>query len=449
MGKPFMPWQRDLYDVALEVDPATGRLAYNEVGVTVPRQSGKTTPDIARKIWRAECSQHLGGRQRMLYAAQTRNDAREKWEDEFLEELKACRAMRGRFTYKLTNGRERIVFRDGSTYGPISTTPTAGHGKVLDDGTLDEAFAQIDDRVEAAWEPAMSTRPSPQLWVVSTAGTAESVYLKGKVDSGRAAAEADTGFGVCYTEYSAPEDADPGDPDVWALCMPALGFTQSLERMHLRYEKYVREGKLPEFLRAYLNLWTERVVDSVIPIRTWRALKDETSAIATGLVLAFDVAPDRSSAAIAAAGLRADGLRHLEVIDHRAGTGWVIPRMVELVARHEPAGVALDRNSPAAALLPELARQLPYLEPRQMSTGNMAQACGALLDGAKDGTFRHLGDPLLEQALAGADRRIINDAWAWKRRTSTCDISPLVAVTAAAWCLSITEPFDAGLLSFG
>ena len=109
--------------------------------------------------------------------------------------------------------------------------------------------------------------------------------------------------------------------------------------------------------------------------------------------------------------------------------------------RQHPADVVVDRNSPAAALVPELLRQLPYLSPTLMTAGQSAQACGQLYDGARDPenprSYRHLGDPLLEQALAGADRRILGDAWAWRRKTSTSDICPLVAVTNALWSLSI------------
>jgi hypothetical protein len=36
LGTPFMPWQRQVADVAMEVDPATGRLAYREVNLTTP-----------------------------------------------------------------------------------------------------------------------------------------------------------------------------------------------------------------------------------------------------------------------------------------------------------------------------------------------------------------------------------------------------------------------------
>ena len=41
-GRPFMAWQAQVADVALEVDEG-GRFCYQLVLVTVPRQSGKTT----------------------------------------------------------------------------------------------------------------------------------------------------------------------------------------------------------------------------------------------------------------------------------------------------------------------------------------------------------------------------------------------------------------------
>src|SRR5215217_7263151 len=79
LGTPLMPWQRHVADVALELDPETGLLAYREVILTVPRQSGKTTLLLAVMTHRAL---GFGQRQRVLYTAQTRNDARKKWEDE-------------------------------------------------------------------------------------------------------------------------------------------------------------------------------------------------------------------------------------------------------------------------------------------------------------------------------------------------------------------------------
>src|SRR4051812_42149759 len=81
----LMPWQRRVLDVALEIDPKTDRLAYREIDLTVPRQSGKTTLLLAVMVHRARA----WDRQRILYSAQTRLDARKKWEDGHVPLLEA------------------------------------------------------------------------------------------------------------------------------------------------------------------------------------------------------------------------------------------------------------------------------------------------------------------------------------------------------------------------
>jgi hypothetical protein len=47
--------------------------------------------------------------------------------------------------------------------------------------------------------------------------------------------------------------------------------------------------------------------------------------------------------------------------------------------------------------------------------------------------MRHLGQPVLDLAVAGATRRELGDRWLWNQETASVDISPLVAVTLAAW----------------
>ena len=70
---------------------------------------------------------------------------------------------------------------------------------------VDEAWAHEDAWLEQGLSPTMITRPQPQLWVVSTAGTHKSAYLRGKVERGRR----DPGSTVAYFEWSAPAGSDP------------------------------------------------------------------------------------------------------------------------------------------------------------------------------------------------------------------------------------------------
>jgi len=426
-----MPWQQYVADVALEIDPGTGRLAYREIALTVPRQSGKSTLILALAVHRALA---FGSRQVIRYGAQTRNDARMKWEDDYVAALEAS-PLRKLFRVRKTNGNEAVLFRNGSRWGITANTEKSGHGSTLDLAFLDEAFSQVDARLEQAFKPAMITRPQAQFYVVSTAGTEDSVYLMGKRDRGRQLVEEGVTRGVAYFEWSAPEDADPADRAVWRRCMPALGHTIAEDAIEADFNSM----DLPEFQRAYLNQWVDKnVTDPVIPHATWVALADRGSQVVDTLVFALDATPDRSGAAIAVAGRRGDGLGHVEVVDARAGTGWVVDRVLELNRRHRPRAWVLDPASAAGAWLPAL--QENGIEPVLITGREMAQACGALYeDVVEAAALRHLDQPQLNAALSGARKRHLSDAWAWHRRDSTVDISPLVAVTLAWHGVALQE----------
>lgn len=420
-----MPWQRHVADVALEVDPGTGHLAYRQVILTVPRQSGKTTLILAVGTHRGL---GFGPRQVIRYGAQTRNDARQKWEDDYVEILQAS-PLRKLFTVRKTNGNEAILFKNRSRWGITANTEKAGHGSTLDLAFLDEAFSQTDHRMEQAFKPAMITRDSPQLWVVSTAGTDDSLYLIDKRDMGRKLAESDVRRGIAYFEWSAPDDADPGDPVVWRACMPGLRSNGGIIDEDAIASEFT-SMKLIEFQRAYLNQWPDRnAAEPVIPHEVWAALVADRLRVERP-VFAVDATPNRDAAAIAAAGRRPDGLGQLEILDSRGGTGWVVDRVVELNRRHRPAAWVLDPASAAGAWLPKL--QEKGIEPVLVTGREMAQACGAFYEAAvEDAAFRHIDDVALNVALSGAKKRPLGDAWAWHRRDSSIDISPLVAATLA------------------
>jgi hypothetical protein len=451
LGKPFMPWQQHVADVAGEIDPRTGKLVYREVRLTVPRQSGKTTLVLAKNLHRMIEAKHFGGRQNLTYVAQTRDKAREKFVDDYIEDLKQIKRLRGRWTPRLSNGSESIRWENGSRWGIESTTEKAGHGSTLDIGDIDEAFAQVDARAEQAMKPAMITRPSPQLWVISTAGTEKSIYLWGKVETGRQLAEGGLDHGVAYFEWSAEDGADPEDPATWWSCMPALGYTVTEDAVRADWLS-MKDTDLGGFCRAYLNSWVPSTyLQQVIPAADWAAVTDPHSQISGDWVVwCLDVSPGSATAAIAVAGPRSDGLAHGEVVDYREGDGWAVPRLVELQGRWGPRPLVIDPAGPAGALLPKLraAGIVEHTKDRPdgllylMSGRDMAQACGALKSGAQAldadavRTWRHPGQQILDDALAGAAKRTLLDSWAWTRTSSSADICPLVALTGALWGLS-------------
>jgi hypothetical protein len=180
-------------------------------------------------------------------------------------------------------------------------------------------------------------------------------------------------------------------------------------------------------------------------VKQWLSLKDQGSEPQDPVVFVYDVTPDRSGAAIGIAGSRDDGLRHVEVVDHRRGTGWVCARLVELAEKWQPAAVLYDEKSPAASLAAAIEDAGVKLTP--VNASEHAQACGMFYDAVDQRTVRHLGTPELVAALRGVVKRPLSEAWAWSRKNSTVDISPLVAVTLALWGLetqaSYREPLAA------
>jgi phage terminase large subunit-like protein len=417
-----MPWQVDVLNVALEVDRVSRLPVYREVRVSVPRRSGKTTMLLAVQIDRS-----LGWRhQRSLYTAQDRQNSRAKWEEQV--EALAESKLANLFSTRRQTGFERTVWKPTRSIVAITaSSESSGHGFDLDLGMIDEAWAQRDSRLIQAFRPAMMSRPAAQLWLTSTMGTDESVFWNEVVDDGRARVEGDERSGVAYFEFSAGDDDDPDDPATWWRCMPALGHTVDEATIQADHDTL----DPAEFSRAYLN---RRATGGrpVIARVSWDACREPRSQVGGLVCFAVDVTPDRSFAAVAVAGMRGDRRRHVEVVDHRPGTDWVVGRLVELERRWHPLPVMVDPGGPAGSLLVDLAAAGVPTE--TLSAREYAQACGQFYDAVMAGEVAHLDQPVLNTAVNSARKRVLGDAWAWARKSGG-DICPLVAATLAQWGL--------------
>lgn len=245
LGTALMPWQVLVADAALEHD--AGRLAYRDVVVTVPRQSGKTTLMLAAVVHRMLAAPH----QRVAYGAQTRLAARGKLFDTLWPTLRRS-PLGGLFRLVRGMGSESLRAANGSLLMLLSTEESAGHGETLDLVVLDECWA-LTSATEQAVRPALVTRPNGQLWMLSTAGTARSAWWRGKVEAGRLAATSGLDSGVAYFEWSAPEGVEVGDPTGWGEFMPALGHT--IDETVVAADLAAMQPA--EWRRAYANQWPD------------------------------------------------------------------------------------------------------------------------------------------------------------------------------------------------
>lgn len=436
LGTPYMPWQQEMANLAGEVNER-GRLCYNEVIVTVPRQSGKTTLVLPVVVGRAEAGEPFGGRQNMVYAAQNRQSAAKKFVREYMNSVESAKVMKGRFKKRIATGSESLTFhRSASVFAVIATKEESGHGDVLDFGALDEAFNQEDNRVKAAWRPAMSTRPMAQIWIYSTMGDVKAIWFASQIKRAREAAKENSGFGTCYAEYGAPEDtpaSEYGNPDLWRRVMPALGRTQTEEFIRSEYETM----PLNDFRRAYLNQEVDASTDQILDAENWAlmARTDETAVRATRPILVYDVAYDRRFSTILIAFELEDGTPAFKVAEHGPGTSWVTEAVLRLREELDPVEIVADSVGPSTSITEELKAE--YVDVRTSTTNEYTAACGMAFDGVVNQAFVHYDERVMNKAVQGAGQRELGDAWAWTRKNSHrdagTDISPLVALTLGLW----------------
>jgi len=450
-----LPWQRHVVDTALEHDDDTGDLIYRQVVMTVPRQSGKTTLVLAKSAHRLVVSRRKLGRQTLTYTAQNRQAAVKKLEREFASMLRDSRSFKEmqnvkarpvkptEWMLRMNSGAEHILFGGGSIWQVDTPSRTGSHGDVLDEGFIDEAFAHYDSDVEDAMGPAMITRRNAQIWVLSTAGDEKSVYLWRKILEGRAACVSGEHDGTAYFEWSADDDADPSDPQVWASCSPALGHTITLKALADEWAKAKRGGVdgTNGFRRAFLNQWPKIPVllEEKSEFATlWAGRLIEGAAAGDPVMFGLGVSLDGEFAAIGVAGPGVDGVDVVECAYSKPGTAWVVAQAVETLGRHPGSKLVVDVYGPAGELVGPL--EAAGVSVHKASTREAVQACGSFLTAVREGQVVHPGQIELDAAVAGARRRDVGDAWMWGRRTSTADVSPLEAVTLARWALSSLSP---------
>jgi len=410
-----MPWQREVVDVALELED--GSPAYRETVLTIPRQSGKTTLILALVLHRAL---RWGGPQRIAYTAQTGHDARQKLLDDWVPLIERSPFAPLIERVYRANGDEAIIFKNGSRVEVLRNSISAGHGRTLDLAIIDEAFADEDDTREQALLPTMATKRDAQLLVVSTAGTDRSIYLKRKVDQGRASVEAGNDTGIAYFEWSAEPDDDPFDREMWSRVMPALGITISENAV----EHALNSMTINEFRRSYLNVWST-VSEQMIPAKVWNACTNPKTAPAGALSFAVDVALDRSSASIAVA----DKDGNIELIENRDGVSWVQNRALELFRRWK-GSIVIDGYGPSGSLVDPLRQvQVPVVT---YKTSDVTAACALFYDAVLDRRLRAKSDDRLDRAVNAAMRRAVGQTWLFQRNTADADITPLYA-SLLAW----------------
>ena len=328
----------------------------------------------------------------------------------------------------------------------LARSRTSARGFTADCLVWDEAMV-LSDAVVGAALPTLSAVRNPQLWYAGSAGERDSTQLarirqRGLAGGDPSLAYFEWSIDPCaeYCPQGCTEHDDPAAVESWAKANPGLGIRLSVE--HVAREMPSMGGPYsPVFQRERLGVgdWpTDENGWAVISEEDWAGCADPDSPRPRRpWALAVDATPDLSASAIAISGLRPDGKVVVEIPDgcHRGGTSWVIGELQRLIDKLRPCAVIIDPRSPAASLIDEA--ELARLEITKPGTIEVAQAFGLFCTAVTDRQVTHLGkqaQPGLHAAVAGAADRAIGDGGrAWARRSTSVDISPLVACTMACW----------------
>lgn len=416
-------WQRVVICRALEHDKR-GRLVWETVVQSGPRQTGKSVIERVICGWRQHMGALFGAPQDVLHLAHKLEAAREVWSP-------AARFMAGQYgpgSVRWTNGEECITLQDGSRWLIQAANEGAGVAFSLSLVLVDEAWRVPRGLVDNGLIPTMAEVEQPQLWLVSTAGTSVSDLMRINRRLAIAALEPTRSASTLIVEWSAPPDEsiDISDPGVWRAASPHWDERRAT-RIRRAFSKIVDLASEYAFRQQWLNQWVPSLSSPMFaPDVVEGAMWDETLPDETPSALGFDVATDRSHACVT---------RHagavIEVV--ATPTPAALPaKLVELAGRFEPVGIGYDRTGQGNGVADELAGTETARLLVPITRRDLATACGKLFDRLPIGRVGLRRDPLLDEALRGAGKDPYGKTWTFRRDGEPSGV-PLLSAAAALW----------------
>jgi hypothetical protein len=428
---------------------ADGKWQTREVGLNVPRQNGKGEVLLARELFGLF---ELGERLIIHTAHEFKTSA------EHFQRLEAVvrdnPGLHGRVKrresgkvdgYRYSHGEESITLDDGARIEFKTRTKSGMRGFAgVDLLVLDEAMIISEAAHSSALPIIRASKASrgPQLWYTGSAVDQESqehgvVWARVR-ERGVGGDDPALAYFEWSLDFDHPDDipdAVTDDPAYWRMVNFALERGRVSEE-HMEWERRALGDRGFKVELLGVGDWpsTDASPDVLISEEQWADVLDRDSVLVDPVCVAIDVSPERHSS-VAAVGANERGVLHAEIIHARAGTGWLVDRLVELYGHHDVVEIVCDGFGPAASIANRV--EEAGIKVRRLDSGEYGRACGLFLDHVGEKTLRHLGQQELDAAIRGAKVRPLVDRWAWSRTKSTVNISPLVACTLALW--SATE----------
>lgn len=464
----LLPWQRWLFIHALEIvgdiHSDDWMFRYRTVLILVARQQGKTMMSELLALFFLYMV-----RVNLIIGTSTNLDAAEEVWDGVVDIAENNEWLAAEIEdTKHSSGRKALTLSGRRRYRITAANRKGARGKSGDLILLDELREHTDFSAWSAVTKTTMARPNALVWCMSNAGDGSSVVLRNlrmkaharigdpdgvnrELGSSAVGVEEFEDFDddtLGIFEWSAHPNAAISDRNEWALANPSLGYGFVTERS---LASACATDPPDEFKTECLCQWVTAAITPPFPIGAWERGIDDASSIAPDSPLwwGVDVSDDRNRSSIAVCGMRADRTWHVELVEYRVGVGWLQNWFAERSPKYHGMKVALQvKGSPVAAMA-DIIGAVDGIEIIPCQGADVAGWCGRMWDAVaacgeeskSDSTpLFHRSQPALDLAANIAATRPLGDgAWAWDRKKSLDDISPLVACTMALGAATSVE----------
>lgn len=341
---------------------------------------------------------------------------------------------------RATNGQQAVEFTNGSRilFGARESGFGRGFASV-DILVLDEAQIltqkALDDMV-----PALNVS---EVGLVLRLGTPPKPTDPGEAftDFRRQALAGDIRDGL-FVELGAADDALSDDRDQWRRANPSFPH-RTPESSILRMRRQLGEES---FRREGLGIWDPDMSSSAIPWPAWHAAEADPSEKPDNPAVCWGVrfSPDGSHVALGAA-VKIDKVNSLvdgvRLASAGEGMDWLVSFLTAPERLSRTAQIVVDGKSGAGWLIDQLRNA--GVSAKVIWTPTLDQIIGAhslSLESVKDGSMRHMPNPVLDDEVKMAGRRKIGNlgGFGWQAPDGQT-VALLESVTLANWAAKTTK----------
>ncbi len=284
---------------------------------------------------------------------------------------------------------------------------------------FDEAQALDGDLMQTLL-PTQSAMWDPQAWFFGTPPRKDDAWIYTIKESGERGDKnvAWFDYGIDYIDPMTPEFRETVlSPETHRACNPSMGVRRT-NRTGVR--KAAIEGEIAKlgvtmrFAMERTGMWLPKARtagDSAIDPTVWGARVATKPEVPGDMVVAFGVNRQRTHATVMWVG-KIDGKWRVGIADHKPGTAWLIPRLLDMKAKYAPIAFVADAKGEQVITDLKGAGVKEPDDPDRPKRGDLilptmtdvATAFGMLVDAANNDEIRHHNEPPLNSAVSVPSR---------------------------------------------